>query len=257
MNKKIIRQDTFISGFIYSINHTPPIITSPPIKRVLSIVQKRRLQKAICRTSQSSSSECADKTFQNHFICRLFALRIDWPLQLWNAVTEQTLITLNLLQTSRIDRTKSAYHQKSWVTNMIGMHIRYEERNSTIVYENPEQCISWGTRGGPIPNCTYLLHSCYEKLWNVRIIQSLPQHFLLPQFIPDQHAEEVYNVQCKLFDQSQPRRSCSENEKALDILATETPIQRVEHQCRLQRVNQCLFLRVIHNKTSWTTLLLQ
>ena len=79
------------------------------------------------------------------------------------------------------------------------------------MYENPEQRISWSTRGGPIPNCTYLLHFCYEKLSNVRIIQSLPQHFLLPQFIPDQHAEEVCN---ELFEAVQNMSRASQEEAA-------------------------------------------
>lgn len=125
MNKKIIGQETFISGFIYSINHTPPIITSP---EYCTEEDCKRQFVEPHNPHQVNAPNVQESKHLKIISSVDFALWIDWPLQLWNAVTEQTLIALNLLRTSRIDRTKSAYHQKSWVTNMIGMHIRYKER---------------------------------------------------------------------------------------------------------------------------------
>ena len=58
-----------------------------------------------------TATERAIQTFKNHFIPRLCSTDRDWPMQLWHTMTEQALITLNLLRTSRIDPTKSAYHQ--------------------------------------------------------------------------------------------------------------------------------------------------
>ena len=55
-----------------------------------------------------------------------------------------------------------------------------------------------------------------------------------------------YLKQYKICQEPAKKKLLRKCEKALDILATKTPIQRVEHQCRLQRVNQCLFWRVIH-----------
>ena len=114
-----------ISGFIYSINHTPPIITLP---EYCTEEDCKRQFVEPHNPHQVNAPNVQESKHLKIISSVDFALRIDWPLQLWNAVTEQTLITLNLLRTSRIDRTKSAYHQKSWVTNMIGMHIRYKER---------------------------------------------------------------------------------------------------------------------------------
>jgi len=36
---------------------------------------------------------------------------VDFPLQLWDKLTEQALITLNIVRTTRIDPSKFAYHQ--------------------------------------------------------------------------------------------------------------------------------------------------
>eukprot|EP00804_Cyclotella_cryptica_P023697 CCRYP_019320-RA/>CCRYP_019320-RA protein AED:0.37 eAED:0.35 QI:0/0/0/1/1/1/6/0/1607 len=58
-----------------------------------------------------NAAERAIQTYKNHFISGLCTTDKDWPLQLWDTLTQQALITLNLLRTSRIDPTKSAYHQ--------------------------------------------------------------------------------------------------------------------------------------------------
>ena len=51
----------------------------------------------------------AIQTFKNHFISGLWSIDADFPLQLWCYLLYQAEITLNLLQTSQLDPTKSAY----------------------------------------------------------------------------------------------------------------------------------------------------
>ena len=58
-----------------------------------------------------NAAERAIQTFKSHFISGLCSIDPEWPIQLWDRLTEQAIITLNLLRTSRIDPTKSAYHQ--------------------------------------------------------------------------------------------------------------------------------------------------
>jgi hypothetical protein len=60
---------------------------------------------------QVNTAERTIQTFKNHFISGLCPTDCNWPLQLWDTLTEQALITFNLLRTLRIDPTKSAYHQ--------------------------------------------------------------------------------------------------------------------------------------------------
>ena len=67
-------------------------------------------------------AERAIQTFKNHFISGVYSTDTDWPIQLWDQLTTQAVITLNMLRTSRIDPTKSAYHNYM-ARGMIGINI--------------------------------------------------------------------------------------------------------------------------------------
>ena len=143
-----------------------------------------------------------------------FALRIDWPLQLWNAVTEQTLIALNLLRTSRIDRTKSAYHQKSWVTNMIGMHIRYKERKKyhSVWESRTTYIMEYKRRTNPklYLSFTFLLREVIERQDHSISSTTLP--FTTVYTWPTCRRSVQWTIWSSTkYVKSQPRRSCSEN----------------------------------------------
>ena len=56
-----------------------------------------------------NATERAIQTFKNHFIAGLATVDKSFPLQLWCYLLPQAELTLNLLRTSRIDSTKSAY----------------------------------------------------------------------------------------------------------------------------------------------------
>ena len=57
-----------------------------------------------------NATERAIQTFKNHIISGFCCTDSEWPLHLWNNLTKQALITLNLCRTSRRDPTRSAYH---------------------------------------------------------------------------------------------------------------------------------------------------
>ena len=57
-----------------------------------------------------NAEERAIQLFKNHMISRLCCIDSEWPLQLWDKLTEQGLITLNLCRTSRKHPDKSAFH---------------------------------------------------------------------------------------------------------------------------------------------------
>ena len=50
------------------------------------------------------------QTFKNHLISGFCCTDIEWPLQLWNNLTKQALITLTLCRTSRKHPDRLAYH---------------------------------------------------------------------------------------------------------------------------------------------------
>ena len=56
-----------------------------------------------------NAAERAIQTFKNHFISGLCTTDTNFPLQLWDQLPVQAQDTLNLLCTSRLDPTKSAY----------------------------------------------------------------------------------------------------------------------------------------------------
>ena len=58
-----------------------------------------------------NAAERAIHTFKNHFIAVLCTVDKDFPLQLWDRLLPQTMLTLNLLRTSRINPRLSAEAQ--------------------------------------------------------------------------------------------------------------------------------------------------
>jgi hypothetical protein len=79
---------------------------------------KEYLQKEQCEwqfvepnNHRVNAAERAIQTFKTHFISGLCTTDKDFPLQLWDHLTEQAQDTLNLLRTSRHDPSKSAYKQ--------------------------------------------------------------------------------------------------------------------------------------------------
>ena len=59
---------------------------------------------------QVNATERAIQTWKNHIISGMCSADKEWPLQLWDQLTEQVIITLNLCRTSRKDQALSAYH---------------------------------------------------------------------------------------------------------------------------------------------------
>eukprot|EP00804_Cyclotella_cryptica_P020493 CCRYP_019412-RA/>CCRYP_019412-RA protein AED:0.05 eAED:-0.04 QI:0/0/0/1/0/0.5/2/0/1372 len=148
-----------------------------------------------------NAAEHAIQTYKNHFISGLCTTDKDWPLQLWDTLTQQALITLNLLRTSRIDPTKSAYHQVHGHRYDWNAHPLSPPGTKAIIYESPTTRTSWGPHGIDAWYCGPSLdHYRNAKIFVPatkanRISGSydlFPQHCILPTFTPDQHVQEVY-----------------------------------------------------------------
>jgi hypothetical protein len=58
-----------------------------------------------------NAAERAIQTFKNHFISGLCTTDPDFPFQLWNHLTQQAVITCNILRRSRINPDISAFEQ--------------------------------------------------------------------------------------------------------------------------------------------------
>ena len=105
------------------------------------------------------------------------------------------LITLNILRTSRMDPTKSAYHQLHGHRYDWNAHLLAPPGSKGVIYESPEDRTSWGYRGLDAWYCG--MDNFYVPETRVyRITGSFdlfPQHCMLPEFDADQHAAEVHD----------------------------------------------------------------
>ena len=71
----------------------------------------------------------------------------NWPLQLWDQLAEHATITLNLIRTSHIDPTKSAYHQLHGHKYDWNSHSMAPPGTRAVIYLDHDNMSSWGARG--------------------------------------------------------------------------------------------------------------
>eukprot|EP00804_Cyclotella_cryptica_P001099 CCRYP_008385-RA/>CCRYP_008385-RA protein AED:0.18 eAED:0.13 QI:0/0/0/1/0.4/0.16/6/0/1406 len=213
-----------------------------------------------------NAAERAIQTFKNHFISGLCSTDSNWPLQIWDTMTEQAIITLNLLRTSRIDPSKSAYHQLHGHRYNWNAYPLAPPGTKAVIYELPTTRTSWGTRGldawycGPAfdhyRNMKFYVPS--TKAYRVSGSYDLfPQHCILPTFTPAQHTNEVHRElfeSLQTLDKPTKRKFLKKITRALDILNTR-PEQRVatEGDTTEHPANALPIQRVVEHPTVTTS----
>eukprot|EP00804_Cyclotella_cryptica_P013523 CCRYP_017243-RA/>CCRYP_017243-RA protein AED:0.41 eAED:0.30 QI:0/0/0/1/1/1/5/0/1642 len=213
-----------------------------------------------------NAAERAIQTFKNHFISGLCSTDSNWPLQLWDTMTEQAIITLNLLRTSRIDPSKSAYHQLHGHRYNWNAYPLAPPGTKAVIYESPTTRTSWGTRGldawycGPAfdhyRNMKFYVPS--TKAYRVSGSYDLfPQHCILPTFTPAQHTQEVHRElfeSLQTLDKPTKRKFLKKIAKALEIINS-PPQQRVasEGDTTTHPTNEGPLQRVVEHPTVTTS----
>ena len=147
---------------------------------------------------------------------------------------------MNMLRTSRIDPTKSAYHQLHGQRYDWNKYPLAPPGTRAIIYEDPGSRPSWGPRGTDAWYCGPLLDHYRNCCFYVPATRSyrvsgsfdlFPQHCLLPELGPNEHATEVYN---ELIDSIQAMKKPAKSKllkkmaKALRQLSTGTQPQNSE-----------------------------
>jgi hypothetical protein len=148
-----------------------------------------------------NAAERAIQTFKDHFVSKLATTDSEFPLQLWDQLTQHVETTLNLLRPSRIDPTKSAYKALhgpySWNRFPLA-----PPRCKAVIYESPESRPSWGSRGtnawylGPSLDHYRCNHYFVPETRAYRISGSaeiFPQHCQVPFLMWNEHLNEVVN----------------------------------------------------------------
>jgi hypothetical protein len=148
-----------------------------------------------------NAAERAIQTFKDAFISALAATDKDFPLQLWDKLTPQVILTLNMMRASRIDPTKSAheilYGKYDWNRYPLApLGCR------AVVYEDGDTRGSWASRGvdgwylGPSTD-HYRCDIYYiPETRGYRVSGStelFPQHCQLPDMSPHQHFRALVN----------------------------------------------------------------
>ena len=96
---------------------------------------------------QVNTAERAIYTFKNHFISGLCTTDADWPVQLWDHLATQAVVTVSLLHASHINVGKSAYHQLNGHTYNWNVYPMAPSGHKGITYEDLTSRYYWGTRG--------------------------------------------------------------------------------------------------------------
>ena len=187
-----------------------------------------------------NATERAIQTFKNHFISGLCSTDGNWPLQLWDTLTLQAVIAMNLLRASRIDPNKSAYHQLHGHKYDWNAHPMAPPGTKAIVYLSLDDRGSWAPRGIDAWCCGPDLDHYRNMRFYVPATKAyrtsgsfdlFPQHCMLPELTPDAHATEVYDELVESIQRirKQPKKKLLSNmTKALRYLARDkAPIERV------------------------------
>jgi hypothetical protein len=93
-----------------------------------------------------NAAERAIQTFKNHFIAGLCSTDKNFPAQLWDKLLPQAQDSLNMLRTSRIDPTKSAYEVLEGPHDF-NRHPWAPPGCRAIIHEPADTRSSWGPRG--------------------------------------------------------------------------------------------------------------
>ena len=148
-----------------------------------------------------NAAERAIQTFKNAFIAALATTDRDFPLQLWDRLTPQVINCLNMIRTSRIDPTKSAYETLYGPYNW--NHYPLAPLGcKAIIYEDGDTRGSWASRGvdgwylGPSLDhyrCDmYYVHE--TRVYRISGTTKLfPQHCQLPDMTAHQHFRALTN----------------------------------------------------------------
>ena len=96
---------------------------------------------------QVNVAERAIQSFKNHFISDLCSTNTKWSIQLWDQLTEQALITLNLCQIEHAYPTKSAYHAMHGHKYNWNRCPMAPPGTIAVVYKDPTRQCSWAPRG--------------------------------------------------------------------------------------------------------------
>ncbi len=177
------------------------IMDNQPSRVIKEYLTLQRCENLLVKPNnhQVNAAERAIQTFKAHFISALATTDSIFPLQLWDPLTPQVKHTLNMLQPSHLDPTKSAYK---------AIHGPYDWNSflldppgcKAVIYKSPEAQGSWESRGtnawcvGPSMDhyqCNYFFVPETRAYRISGSAELFPQHCQLPFLLWKKQLQEV------------------------------------------------------------------
>ena len=168
---------------------------------LLSFLEAQRIQYQLVppHNHRANAAERAIRTFKNHFIALLSSTDPDFPLNLWDRLIPQAVLTLNLLRASRSDPAKSAHEQihgpYDFDRHPIGI-----PGTAVLVHDKPSTRGTWaphGTRGwyiGPAMHHYRSFTVYIPTTSSTRVTDTIawfPKHIVMPDMTPSAIAIEA------------------------------------------------------------------
>ena len=124
------------------------IMDNKASKDIKQAITKHKLQYQLTlpHIHQINAAERAIRTFKNHFIAGLASVDPKFPINEWHRLLPQAEITLNLLQSSRLNPRLSAYaylNEKYEFTR----HPMAPPVTKVVVHSKPHKRQTWGYHG--------------------------------------------------------------------------------------------------------------
>jgi hypothetical protein len=163
---------------------------------------------------QVNAAEHAIQMFKAHFISALATTDSKFPLQLWDRLTPQVKTTLNMLQPSWIDPSKSAYEAMKGPFNWNRFPL-VPPGCKAIIYKSPGTRGSWGSRGtdawcvGPFLDhyrCNHFFVSKTQAYCILGSAKLFPQHCQLPFLMWNEHLLEVIDELVTTIKEMDPNK---------------------------------------------------
>jgi hypothetical protein len=176
---------------------------------------------------RTNAAERAIRTFKNHFIAGLCSIDDNFPINLWDRLLPQAIITINLLRGSRINPKHSAWSQ------LFGPYDFNKEPIAppgirVLVHVKPDNRTTWAPHAeegwyiGPAQEhyrCyrVYMTDTKSERITDT--ISWYPTKTTLPTATSlEIVAASLQDVQHELLNQNPPNSICNINEKQITVL---------------------------------------
>ena len=181
-----------------------------------------------------NAAERAIQTFKNHFISGLCATDANFPLQLWNHLVPQAVITCNTLRRSRTNPHISAYEQLHGKKYDWNAHPMAPPGTRAVIFNPPNLRTSWGPRALDAWYCGPSMDHYRCNIFYIPDSRSLrisgtyelyPTHCALPTMSEHEHTYTVFQelIRCiKPLPTPVRRTILNKIHQTINALATNT-----------------------------------